>query len=103
MSKIIEFKTDFKSTPDYKEEIVLTLRKIEEIEIELSTAIINLAAKGKWMNWSDSIPTGEFFTFTEEMLKDTGDENIDDLTFLMDELIRAKAKIETRFVGKIGF
>ena len=91
------------STPEYREEIGLTLRKIEEIEIELSTAIINLAAKGKWKDWSESIPTGEFFTFTEEMLKDTGDENIDDLTFFMDELIRVKTKIETRFLGKIGF
>ena len=103
MNKVIKFKSDFKSTPEYKEEIELILRKIAEFEVELSTIIVNLATTGKWKEWSDSIQAGESFAFTEEMLKDTGDENVDDLTFLMDELIRVKTKIETRFVGKIIF
>lgn len=78
---------------EYQKRILATQELLTKIEEDLFNEIIDLATIGKWKQWSDKQEIGTVFNFTDEMLKDTGDENIDSLYELMDELIRIKEKI----------
>lgn len=100
MSKIVDLSSKYKSSPEYQAELKNSLESLNNIEDELYGILVNLATSGKWKEWSDSIPDGGTFTFTEEMLKDTGDNNIDDLANLMDELIRIKKRIAQRAITR---
>lgn len=78
---------------EYQKRILETQELLTKIEKDLFNEIIDLATIGKWKQWSDKQEIGTVFNFTDEMLKETGDENIDSLYELMDELIRIKEKI----------
>lgn len=67
----------------------------EQIEI-LEQYITNLATQGKWKEWSDSQPVGAIFTFTEEMMRNTGDKNIDMLNELCDSMWEIRDKIDNK-------
>jgi tagatose-1,6-bisphosphate aldolase len=56
--------------------------------------VINTATEGKWKEWSDSMQEGDMFNFSEEMLKDTGDENVNNISSLIDEVIKVKDEIK---------
>jgi hypothetical protein len=94
MSKIIKITSDYKSAKKYLSTVDNVVEKLEAIEDDLQGLVVNLATAGKWKEWSDKIPDGETFEFTEEMLKDTGDSNVDSIAGLLDELIRVKKKIK---------
>ena len=83
----------YKSSPDYQEELKQAVERLREIEAELFTKMINLATLGKWKEWSKSIPVGGEFKFTEEMLRDTGDENVNDLCLLMDKIVEVQTRL----------
>lgn len=101
MGKVIKITTDYKSTEQYRSMLTNAIEKLEDIEENLNSLIVNLATAGKWKEWSDSIPVGGTFKFTEEMLKDTGDNNINDIAGLLDEVIRVKERIKT--AGNNGY
>ena len=101
MGKVIKITTDYKSTEQYRSMLTNAIEKLEDIEENLNNLIVNLATAGKWKEWSDSIPVGGTFKFTEEMLKDTGDNNINDIAGLLDEVIRVKERIKT--AGNNGY
>jgi hypothetical protein len=67
---------------------------LDDIENELMGLAINTATEGKWKEWSDSMQEGEEFNFTEKMLKNTGDENVDNIALLIDNVIVTKEKIK---------
>lgn len=94
MNKIVKFTIDYKSTKEYRSMLKEVSEKLKNIEDDLQTLIVNLATAGKWKKWSDSIPQGEIFDFTEKMLRDTGDKNVDTLAGLLDEVIEVKKKIK---------
>lgn len=71
---------------DYKESLEETLEFLEKTEKNLLTEIIDLAVLGKWKKWSDEQEIGTEFSFTDEMLNNTGDKNIDLLCELRGEL-----------------
>lgn len=100
MSKIIKIKSDYKSTPEYRAVLTNTIEKLDNINADLHSLIVNLATAGKWKKWSDNISEGEVFYFTEEMLKDTGDNNVDGIAELLDEVIKLKEKIENNLHNK---
>jgi len=99
MSKVIKFKTDYRLTPEYRRELNLSVNKLDEFGNELIGLMINLATTGKWKEWSDNMQDGVKFEFSEEMLKDTGDENVNDLALMMDELSRINARLHDRLTN----
>jgi hypothetical protein len=56
--------------------------------------MINLATKGKWKEWDEKQSEGAIFHFTEEMLRDTGDENVDALCELTDKIVEVRNKLK---------
>ena len=78
---------------EYEKRILKTQELLTKVEQNLFNEIIDLATIGKWKKWSDEQEIGTVFNFTDEMLKETGDKNIDALYELMDELIRIRKKI----------
>ena len=96
MSKIVKLSAHYKSTAEYRMAIAETIGKMHLLEEEIHGMIVNLAVNGKWKEWSDSIPVGSEFTFTEAMLKDTGDKNVDALAALLDEVRRVRKLVNYR-------
>ena len=94
MGKIVKISKGYKSSPDYQEQLKENILKLEEIEGDLVGLAINTATTGKWKEWSESMKEGDIFNFTEEMLKDTGDENVDLIASLIDNVIITKEKIK---------
>ncbi len=94
MSKIIKINTDYKATPEYRSALTDSVELLNNIEFDLQNLIVNLATTGKWKEWSDSIPVGSKFDFTEEMLKDTGDNNVNELAGLLENILILKEKLK---------
>lgn len=78
---------------EYKTRLQKTFEFLENVKRDLLTEIIDLAVSDKWKKWSDEQPIGTEFSFTDEMLKDTGDENINMLCDLREEVIKITDKI----------
>jgi hypothetical protein len=78
---------------DYNNRLKETFEFLEKVENDLVTEMINLAISGKWKKWSDEQPIGTEFSFTDEILKDTGDENINILCDLREELIKITERL----------
>ncbi len=98
MSNIIDFRDDFRATPVYQEQLRKNISQLDELETTLNTLAINTATSGKWKEWSDSIPLGGTFYFTEEMLRNTGDENVESINSLIDHIIDIREKLELQLI-----
>ena len=98
MGKTVEFNKGYKLSVEYQKQISLTIEKLTGIEEELIGMAFSIAAVGKWKEWSESKKEGDVFTFTEEMLKDTGDENIDYLASLIDQVNDVKEKVKNNLL-----
>jgi hypothetical protein len=77
----------------YAKSIEQTIGTLEQMESEIHFQIIALAISGKWKKWSDDQPIGTEFIFKEEMLRDTGDKNVDLLCELMDKIVEVRKKM----------
>lgn len=86
MSKIVKITSGYKSTEEYKACINETFEELESMDFVLHELIVRLATAGKWKDWSDQMPIGSEFYFTEEMLRETGDKNVDSLIELWEKL-----------------
>jgi hypothetical protein len=95
MTRVVKFSSDYKSSEIYRTTLANAIEELQNIESILHELIVGLALSGKWKGWSDSQPIGTTFNFTEEMLKDTGDSNVDRLFSLRDELISVKEKLKS--------
>lgn len=84
---------------EYKERVVKVFEFLEQTERDLTSEIIDLAVLGKWKKWSDEQPNGTEFEFTDEMLQNSGDENVDMLCDLRAELISITEKITKANIG----
>jgi hypothetical protein len=108
MGKIYNFKQFSEpyniTKENYMEELHNTLKTLGEFYDKIEGHMINLAVRDKWKEWNDTMKEGDVFNFSEEMLADTGDKNIDDLfnlfekTYNIIETISKRNKIE--FEGK---
>ena len=77
----------------YREKLDKTVDYLDSIENQLLLTMFDLATAGKWKNWSDQQKVGTEFEFTEEMLRNTGDENIDKLYELFDKISVVKSEL----------
>ena len=100
MAKIVPFESDYASHPSYQEalsEIISELGQLKEQVISLS---IGLATSGKWREWSDKKEEGEVFDFTEKMLRDTGDPNVELINNLVDTIISTQEKLKNGLIKR---
>ncbi|GHT20229.1 hypothetical protein AGMMS4957_06500 [Bacteroidia bacterium] len=86
MAKIIPFNTN----NAYAKVMDKTIIALEQMEADVLDTMVNLATEGKWRQWSEEQPIGTTFTFTEEALRDTGDENVDLLCELVCKIIEIR-------------
>jgi hypothetical protein len=93
MTKVIKFASDYRTTEEYREAISRTRELLNEIQSQLHNCVIDIAISGKWKEWSDNMPIGAEFTFTEDMLKDTADNNVNEICNLLDAVIYTTEKI----------
>lgn len=89
MTKMINFKKKI----EYQKSLLETLDYIENIKNQLIGKMIDLAMLDKWQEWNKKQEEGAIFEFTEEMLKNTGDKNIDKLCEIIDKLEMVKYEI----------
>lgn len=61
-------------------------KAVAECSERLRGLSVELALKGVWREWSDSKPIGTAYSFTYEQMHQTGDEEIDALVALVDNL-----------------
>jgi hypothetical protein len=73
-------------------EAIWALRRTDKV---LYSMMIGLTVSGKWKEWDEKQPEGTIFTFTEEMLRNTGDENVDALCELRDKLCEVRRKLKS--------
>jgi hypothetical protein len=79
---------------DYHHRLTETILYLDNLESDIITAMINLATKGKWKEWNEKQSEGTTFHFTEEMLRNTGDENVDALGELTDKIIAVRNRLK---------
>jgi ElaB/YqjD/DUF883 family membrane-anchored ribosome-binding protein len=97
MTKII----DINGYPKYQQALTTAVDFLVEADNIIDSYMVALATEGKWKQWSDEQPEGSVFTFTEEMLRNTGDENVDTLCELRDKLYDVLGKLRKNQSGKI--
>ena len=94
MGEIINISDNYKLSSDYQDMLKEVIEQLEEMEERLSLMIVNVATSGVWKEWSDLISNGEYFYFGQEALRDTGDENVNCIFLLMDEVVLSREKIQ---------
>ncbi len=94
MGEIIKISELYNLSSDYQNMLKEAVEQLEEMEERLSLMIVNIATSGVWKEWSDLMPDGEYFYFGRDALRDTGDENVNFIFVLMDEVILSKEKIQ---------
>ena len=94
--EIIDFNKFKVGKKSYKEHIKETIELLERTGEQLGEICINLAVCGKWKEWNNSIPEGATFNFTEKMLFETGDENVNILMNLKHNIANALESIQNR-------
>jgi hypothetical protein len=90
MSKIV----DMHQHTEYQEKLAEVIESLNDIEGEINNCMIQLATSGKWKQWSDEQPIGTVFQFTEEMLLNTGDKNVDALVELIYKVIETRENLK---------
>lgn len=85
---------DLHEQNEFQERLAKTRDYLAEVESGLHAEMVELALAGKWKDWSDEQKEGTVFTFTDEMLRNTGDKNIEALFSLMCEVVTVKEEIE---------
>ncbi|OAV69318.1 hypothetical protein Barb6_00341 [Bacteroidales bacterium Barb6] len=86
---------DINAYADYKKDLAALTEQLDEVFDDLIwETMVNLACKKKWKKWDDSHDIGDEFTFTEEMLRNTGDKNIDLLWELVEKYDEVKSQLK---------
>lgn len=83
-----------RANTEYQETLKQTIDLLDNIEADLFNQIVGLATSGKWKKWSDEQLIGSVFEFTEEMLRNTGDKNVDLLIELIEIIINTREAFE---------
>ena len=84
---------NFKDYVEYHEKLSEVMESVNDLSDEIFESLFILACLDKWKQWSDNQPVGSEFEASEEMLRNTGDKNIDLLWELLDKIEEVKGKI----------
>lgn len=89
MSKIIRISQKIK----YQEELDDTIQFLDDLINELRHKMFVLATLDKWKEWSDKQEIGTNIEYEENMLNETGDQNIEILYELFEEMKNTRKKL----------
>jgi uncharacterized protein YwgA len=81
---------NFHQYTKYHKKLSEIVNQLTDMSEQIHSGMVNLAILGKWQEWSDGQPEGAVFEFTEDMLRNTGDKNVDALVELMDKILDTK-------------
>lgn len=76
-----------------EKELAETIDFLHNIKHEMIHRMFVLATLDKWKEWSDSQKVRANISFTDEMIKDTGDINIDNLYELQERVSQTIDKL----------
>ena len=82
-----------KDYADYNNKLSEVMEHVTALSDSIYECFFELACLDKWRDWSESQTIGTSIYVTEEMLRDTGDRNIDLLFEILDKIEEIKSKI----------
>ena len=85
---------NIKDYAGYQAKLSKIVEQVSDLAEEIYESLFELAVLNKWKHWSDSQPVGTEFDVDEEMLRNTGDKNIDVLWKLLDTMLEVKENIK---------
>jgi len=77
----------------YKKTLSKLIKQMDSISNKIHDELFNLACQGKWEEWDKAQPVGTELYVDNEMLRNTGDQNIDLLWEVLDKIEEVKEKI----------
>ena len=83
-----------KDNAQYKKALSKLIKQLNSLSDKIRDNLFNLACQGKWKEWDKTQPLGTEFYVDEEMLRNTGDKNIDLLWEVLDKIEDVKEKIK---------
>lgn len=89
MTKVIDLDDKHK----YRQKINDIKQYLAQVEVELTTLAINLAMISEWKEWDDKQKNGMIAEFSDQSLRETGDENIQALVELKIQLRNTNDKL----------
>ena len=82
-----------KYNSQYKNTLSKLINQLDSLSKRIHENLFNLACLGKWKEWDAAQPIGTEFYVDDEMLRNTGDKNIDHLWEVLDKIKEVKEKI----------
>lgn len=73
-------------TEPYRETLTETVTKLVDIRQQVFDLLFQVAVTGELKEWSDSVPVGEFHTFTKEIFEGCSDTNMQLLVKLLNNV-----------------
>jgi len=86
----------FNEYDKYQATLSTLINQVNSISKEIHENLFNLACQGKWKEWDKNQPIGTEFYVEEDMLRNTGDKNIDLLWEVLDKIEEVKKKIQNK-------
>ena len=83
----------FKNYARYQEKLSEIVEQVSDISDVIYDNLFSLACMGKWKEWDDQQPIGTELYVDEDMIRNTGDKNIDLLLEIWDKIEEVKEKI----------
>ena len=83
----------FHNHAKYQEKLSEILEQVTEISTVIYENLFALACMGKWKEWDDQQPVGAKIFVDEDMIRNTGDKNIDLLLEIWDKIEEVKEEI----------
>jgi len=90
MTKIIQL---YSTDKEYQHQIDEICTKLASFEEEVYMAMINIATKGVWKDWDETLQDGSSFIFEPEAFQNTGDKNISELWDFRQKIIELQNKL----------
>jgi len=86
----------FKEYAQYQKTLSKLMNQVNTLSDEIHKKLFNLACQGKWKEWDKNQPIGTTFYVDEDMLRSTGDKNIDLFWEILDKIEEVKEKIQKK-------
>ena len=86
----------FNDYDKYQATLSTLINQVNSISKEIHENLFDLACQGKWKEWDKNQPLGTTLYVDDDMLRNTGDKNIDLLWEVLDKITEVKEKIQNR-------
>ena len=84
---------NIKDYAEYNERLSEIMKTVNDLTEEIHESLFNLACLDKWKEWDANQEVGAEIFVTDDMLRNTGDKNIDLLWKILDKIMDVKEKI----------